>query len=316
MSPSTAGGPPDPVVVCCVKWTPLRPDVDPLDGSVTAGDRRSGVSEADHAALEVALRAADARGLDVVVLCVGPADAEGALRDLLAAGARRAVRVDASGGLDSAVVALALATAVDALHLAPRLVVCGDMSEDRGSGSVPAFLADELGVAQALGLVELDDPGDGAVHAVRRLDGGRRERLLVELPAVVSVEGAVAELRRAPLAGVLAAREVPVEVLAGPGADDATAVRLRPWRPRARVVPAPHGEQALERIVALTGALSDRTPPRTVELAPREAAAAILEQLVAWGYLSSEDAAAAAPEVGVDDATDVVERVGTPPVLG
>ena len=40
-----------------------------------------------------------------------------------------------------------------------------------------------------------------------------------------------------------------------------------------------------ERIVALTGALSERTPPRKVVAEPDEAAEAIVEQLRAWGYL-------------------------------
>jgi putative heme iron utilization protein len=37
--------------------------------------------------------------------------------------------------------------------------------------------------------------------------------------------------------------------------------------------------------VALTGALVDRNPPRTVVLDPSEAADAIVEQLRSWGYL-------------------------------
>ena len=294
-------------VLCCVKWTPLRPDVDPLDGSVETDDRRSGISEADRAALEVALRAASARGLHVVVLTAGPPDAEGALRDLLASGADRALRVDVADELDSAAVARSIAAALAGAGVDPHLVVCGDMSEDRGSGAVPAFLAEELGIAQALGLVELEVGAEGPLRVLRRLDGGRRERLDVPVPAVVSVEGAVAELRRAPLARVLAVRDAPIEVIAGPTTPDPAGVRLRPWRPRARVVPAPEGDHALDRIVALTGALSDRTPPRTIELDPEPAAQAILDQLAAWGYLEAP--------VG-DAAADVAERAGTPPVPG
>ena len=51
----------------------------------------------------------------------------------------------------------------------PALVLCGDRSADRGTGALPAFLAHELGAAQALGLVRLelgDDGGDPA--GVRR----------------------------------------------------------------------------------------------------------------------------------------------------
>jgi len=51
------------------------------------------------------------------------------------------------------------------------------------------------------------------------------------------------------------------------------------------VVEPPTGEHALDRIVALTGALVDRTPPRTVDLEPAAAADAILDQLRSWGYV-------------------------------
>ncbi len=91
------------------------------------------------------------------------------------------------------------------------MVVCGDRSVDRGTGALPAFVAHELGAAQALGLVALEvtaatgRPADLALSADRRLDGGWRERLRVPLPAVCSVEAAGVRLRRASLAGALAA---------------------------------------------------------------------------------------------------------------
>ena len=106
------------------------------------------------------------------------------------------------------------------------------------------------------------------------------------MPAVLSVEGAVSELRRAPLSASLAAREERIEVRSDPRVrGDVPAEQLEPWRPRARVLPAPVGGHALERVVALTGALVDRTPPRTVVLDPADAADTILDQLRSWGYV-------------------------------
>lgn len=297
-------------VVVCVKWTSLRPEVDPLEGTLTADDRRSGISAADRSAVELALRLASARGARSIGLCVGPAAAEPALRELLAAGLDDVVRIDTATQHRSDVVAALLAAAIAELGVHVPAVLCGDQSADRGSGSVPAFLAHELGAAQALGLVELDVSEVGSLRAVRRLDGGRRERLTVPLPAVVSVEGAVADLRRAPLSAVLRAERAELTVLPAPtpvAGDHDDEPRVRPWRPRPRVVPAPRGERALDRIVSLTGALVERTPPRTVELEPTEAADAILDQLRVWGYLSDD---------GPHPAADVLERVDEPPLLG
>ena len=58
---------------------------------------------------------------------------------------------------------------------------------------------------------------------------------------------------------------------------------------------------AFERVVSLTGALEERTPPRVVELAPPQAAAEILRQLHRWGYLT--DAGAAGAEATAAKAT-------------
>ncbi|MFM7068057.1 MAG: putative mycofactocin-associated electron transfer flavoprotein, partial [Actinomycetes bacterium] len=165
------------------------------------------------------------------------------------------------------------------------LVVCGDYSADRGSGSVPAYLAHHLGAQQALGLVEITGAESGTVHGVRRLDGGRREQLVARGPAVVSVEGSVATLRRAPLAATLSAQSAPIEVVAGRPDPHVEPPRTEPWRPRPRHLPAPQGVAAFDRVVELTGANVERTPPRTVELPPGEAARVVLEQLRSWGYL-------------------------------
>lgn len=285
-----------PTIAVALKWVPLHVDVDPLTGSVDADARFAGTSAADRAALEWALGLAGATGGQVVAATAGPSDADALLRDALAAGAVRAVRAEAPADAPSEVVASVLAAAIGPVDL----VCTGDHSLDRGSGSVPAFLAAELGCAQALGLVgvELDPdgsaPGSSAVgaavtvRATRRLDHGRREVLRVAGPAVLSFEGGTAELRRATLAAVLAARSAAIEVTPWTGQPDprVRVTRRAPYRPRPRALPPPGADLSpRERILSLTGALTDRTPPRTVVADTDEAATLVLDQLRAWGYL-------------------------------
>ena len=261
-------------VVVCWKW--VAPD----------GDARwGGVSHADRAALEIGLRLAEAAGLGVTVVSLGGADAEHGLREALAAGVTRAIRIDAPAALRSDVAAAAIARVAGR----PDWVVCGDISSDRGSGSVPAFLAAELGTAQALGLVGIDLPSDagGELHALRRLDGGRREELLVRSPAVLSVEGAVATLRRAALAAELAARSAPIESALGPDGPLESPVLVTAYRPRARVLPPPDGATALERVRALVGT-GESAHGELVTLEPPAAARRILHTLAAWGYLTTD----------------------------
>lgn len=262
-------------VFACLKWTAQEPGADPADVRV------AGVSEADQSALEVALRLAEQLTDErVTVVTVGPRAADRALRDAISCGAAAAIRVDASEEISSDDVAQELAVVV----AGARFVVCGDYSTDRGSGSVPAFLAHRLGVAQALGLITVA-LADNAVRAVRRLDGGRREVLSVPEPCVLSVEGAVADLRRASLRSSLASASAPVDVKPRTTSGSAPSPTLvTPFRPRARTLLPPAGDDALARIRALTDpGGGSAAHGETLTLEPDAAAARILAALREWG---------------------------------
>jgi len=272
------------LIAACLKLVVARPEVDLLSGAVHDDTRFAGASEADRAALETALALGRRWDAPVLAVTAGTTAADTMLRDALACGASRAARVDLDPTAPSETVAHALAGVV----AEATIVCCGDASLDRGSGSVPAYLAAHLGVAQLLGLVGIEaGEQPGTIRGVRRLDGGRREILHALGPAVVSLEGSVARLRRASLAATIAARTAQIEVVPGPP-DGHTPHLTRPtspMRPRARVLPAPKGEPALARIYALTAALTTAAPPETVTLAPGAAADRILSALREWGEL-------------------------------
>ncbi len=256
------------MIAVCVKW---------IGESASAG-----LSAADEAAIEMALRHGEAVHTSVIAVTVGGSKADLGLRAAVACGATTAIRVDAPDDMDSASVAAALAPIV--AH--STAVWCGDYSADRGTGSVPAFLAARLHRQQALGLVgvEFVDP----LRVTRRLDGGRREILRITGPAVLSVEGSIARLRRASLRSALTAQKAEVlpygtpTVLSG----NTSVVAVRPYRPRARVLPAPVGATALDRLRALTDVSAAPQPGETVEAGPAVAADRIIEVLRDWGYLS------------------------------
>jgi electron transfer flavoprotein beta subunit len=344
-----------------MKRVELRAAVDPLTGEVVGDPASAGASPADEAALEWALRIAEERGGIAVAVSVGGPECDAMLREAVAAGAERAVRVpvegDAGDGVPSPVVARALVRAIawvvvgsveelaslmagaavrqagapagdaeadSAGHPAlsngrderPVVMVCfGDASMDRGSGSVPAFVAAVLAIPQALGLVGVglvDSPGAGrprsgetgpagvpgrgsdanavpVLEVERRLDRGRRERLRLTPPFVMSVEAGTARLRRASLQRSLASRTAVVEALPpelfGPEGG-VELIGIEAYRPRTRVVPPPPaGLPARGRIAALTGALHERPASRTLVLDPEAAADELLSTLAEWGEL-------------------------------
>ncbi|MFM2071038.1 MAG: hypothetical protein RLZZ623_1301 [Actinomycetota bacterium] len=266
------------MIAACLKFT--APPGHELDD-----DRFAGISPADRAALEIALRLADVRADHVMVVAAGPRAADRMLRAALACGAATAIRIDSPPDRDSRDTAFELAEAVRGADV----VVCGDYSLDRGSGSVPAFIAHRLSAAQALGLVSLD-PGHASarsIRAVRRLDGGRREVLDVPVPCVISVEGSVASLRRASLRRALQSADAVIESRpAAPAHHAVPAVIVTPFRPRARTLAAPAAADVLGRLRLLTDALGTPAHGETIELAPRASAERILAALHGWGYLT------------------------------
>jgi electron transfer flavoprotein beta subunit len=276
------------LVAALLRPVDLRTEVDPLTGVVTRDARVAALSPSDAAALEHALQLGSAWGARVLALSAGGAEADGPLREAVARGAearRVALRDPYLEDLvrDEQQLARAL---VAGIGERPDLVLCGDRSADRGTGSLPAFVAHELGVVQAPGLVSLALQ-DGVLVAERRLDHGRRELMRVPLPAVCSVEAAGVRLRRASLAAAVSAAEAAVPVVEVPlGPSRVRVLRTGPARPRPRQLPAPTGS-ARERLLALTGALLAHEPPTIVgPVDAPEAADALLDFLVRHGYLS------------------------------
>jgi electron transfer flavoprotein beta subunit len=258
--------------IVLLKLVALQPSIDPLTG-VALRDPHGGLSAADRCALELAVQTGD----EVLALTAGPAAAERVLREALAGGAARAVRIE----LPSAASSLQVARVLAAQVAGPALVWAGDQSLDRGSGSVPAYVAGLLGWAQALGLVAVT-AGD-PLRVQRRLDAGRRERLAVTAPAVLSVEAGVITPRRPTVRALLQAQRAEIAVVhtSPPVPEPGRSV---PFRPRARVLPGPDpGLSARDRLVTLSGALREHQPPRVVHADPEQAADELLTFLRARG---------------------------------
>ena len=275
---------------------PVAPvlEVDWLTGKVRTDPRRPVRTPSDEAACAVGLAVAEALDAELHVIAVAGPAAIDLLRGMLAEGAQHATRIviggddrDAAGPEEqwsSESVAAALALVVEP----SAVVVCGDASGDRGSGTVPGRLAHLLGVPQALCLREVA-VHDGTIAATRRLDGGRRERLEVTGPCVLSVEPSSGTAPRASLPMVLdaAGGSAPVDVVrvevAAARRGDPPGTLSGPYRPRASDIPGPREPHATRRAVEVAGTLSRRDPPEVLRCDPDAAADAILERLERWG---------------------------------
>lgn len=339
-----AGGEPltgsaGPLIVACLRHADPRPEVDPVGGAVRRYPAAAVASASELAALELALRVAEAWHGHVLAVTAGPPAADGTLREALAVGAA-ALRVDwpdadyiTDLAEDEHGLAAALAGAVRERN--PALVLCGDRSADRGTGALPAFLAHELGAAQALGLVSLAADGSQLL-AERRLTAGRRELLRIPVPAVCSVEAAGVRLRRASLGAALAAARaaIPAAAISAaaipatptaaaaprvasaavPAAAAAVAPRVRAgaprrYSPRTREVPPAPAGSARQRLLALSGALAHREPPALIgPVDSGRAASELLAYLRRSGYAARSQEHQLTEQDGGDRAADGGDR--------
>jgi len=144
------------------------------------------INPADLNALELALRARDkSEDVEVIVLGLGPARVDDALREAVARGADRAVLISdpalADLKTDAAGVARLMAAAVEKIGDV-GMVVCGAIALDTGAGELPGRLAEALGWPVLAEVYTIDEITDGVIRCSQRA-----VRVEVDLPALVSV---------------------------------------------------------------------------------------------------------------------------------
>ena len=138
---------------------------------------------------------------------MGPESAVEAVRRALAMGADRGIHIcdDAIAGSDATQTSWVLANALG--HIADtQMVICGDQSSDAGMGSVPATIAEYLGIPALTNVNELSLGDNNLVQAGRTTDGYTYQ-LEAELPALVSVTEQANEPRFPSFKGLMAAKK-------------------------------------------------------------------------------------------------------------
>src|SRR3954471_1967942 len=175
------------------------------------------LNEPDAYALEEALRLKEKHGGEVVVCCAGPARSTQVIREALARGADRAIHVesDALGTADANAVAEALAAAIKDEGV--DLVLTGLQSDDQGFGQVGVVLAEKLGIPHATIIMEVQ-AGDGRLRVKRELEGGWFQWVGLPLPALLTIQSGINQLRYATLKGITAAKKKEIRTLAAPAA--------------------------------------------------------------------------------------------------
>jgi electron transfer flavoprotein beta subunit len=174
------------------------------------------LNEWDDYAVEEAVQIGEENDdVEVVTVTIGPERVEETVRQALAKGTDRAVRVwddslAEADVLDPATKARLIGAVAQKEE--PDLVLSGVQTGDDSFGATGVALAAELDVAWAAVVNTLDlDPEAGVAHVHRELEGGLEELTEVELPAVLTIQTGINEPRYASLRGIRQAQSKPLE---------------------------------------------------------------------------------------------------------
>jgi electron transfer flavoprotein beta subunit len=174
------------------------------------------VSPHEECAVEEAVRLVEREGGGVTVLTLGPPEAAGQLRDMLALGAQHALLLETDGRewgpiATAAAIAAVAAGRADGGGAPFDLLLFGNEAADTGDYQVAVRVAHALGLPCVTGIKQLTRT-DGGLRASREYRG-TREAYDVTLPAVVSVKEGINLPRYPSLPGRLRAKRAKIDIV-------------------------------------------------------------------------------------------------------
>ena len=179
------------------------------DGSgVELANVKMSMNPFDEIAVEEAIRLKETgKVTEIVVVSVGPTQAQETIRTALAMGADRGILVKTDETVEPLGVAKVLKGVVDAEQ--PDLVLLGKQAIDDDSNQTGQMLSALLNWSQATfaSKVELQD---GSAKVTREVDGGL-QTIDVKLPAIVTVDLRLNQPRYASLPNIMKAKKKPLD---------------------------------------------------------------------------------------------------------
>ena len=201
-------------IVVCIKQVPDTAEVklDPKTGTLIRDGVPSIINHDDKAGLEAALQLREKLndGSTVTVVCMGPPQADVALREALAMGADEAHLVSARefGGSDTYATATIIATALRKIGY--DMVITGRQAIDGDTAQVGPQIAEQLKIPQVSYAQELDIVNGEVI--VNRQYEDQYHVLKVQLPCLVTALAELTEPRYMHAGGIVDAYNKEIKV--------------------------------------------------------------------------------------------------------
>src|SRR5688500_8769417 len=205
-------------IAVCIKQVPTRewqPRLNDDKTWIREQDVSYEMNEPDAYALEEALRLREKHGGEVVVCSAGPARVQQVIREALARGADRAIHVedDRLSAADAFTTADALAAAMTDERF--DLVLTGLQSDDQGQAQTGVVLAERLAMPHSTIIMDVQI-SDSSLKVKRELEGGWFQWISMPLPALLTIQSGINQLRYATLKGIMAAKKKEIKKVVAP----------------------------------------------------------------------------------------------------
>jgi electron transfer flavoprotein beta subunit len=254
-------------ILVCVKQVPETEAVISIDQTSqwvsVGGAAASRMNRFDECAVEAAVQIKETlSGTSIHVLSVGSEGSETVIRRAIGMGADHGTHMvmETDGFVDPSTLAAWMATVPEASDA--DLIFCGAMSEDLMQGQVGPLLAECLSLPCATAVVDLKImPTEENIHVEREIEGGYRETVALQLPALLTIQTGINQPRYPSLSNLLRANKLTLNRLhvdtikSSPTLQSVMQV-TPPIKLRAGTLLKGTGEQKAEQLIAI---LSDRS---------------------------------------------------------
>lgn len=186
----------------------VRPKADGSD--VDLANVKMAINPFCEIAVEEAVRLKEAgTATEIVVVSIGPKQAQEQIRTALALGADRGIHVETDANLEPLAVAKALKAVIE--KESPNLVIMGKQSIDGDNNQTGQMLGALTGMPQGTFASEVK-VADGTVAVTREIDGGL-QTVELKLPAIVTTDLRLNEPRYASLPNIMKAKKKPLDTM-------------------------------------------------------------------------------------------------------
>ncbi len=201
-------------IIVCIKQVPDTSEVklDPKTNTLIRDGVPSIINPDDKSGIEAALRIKEQVGGTVTVVCMGPPQADVAIREALAMGCDDGILISGRefGGSDTLATSTIIAAGIKTLDY--DLIITGRQANDGDTAQVGPQIAEHLGLPQVSYAEDIQVENENSIIVKRQYED-RYQKIRIKTPCVITALTELAEPRYMSVSGTVDAYAKEIKVL-------------------------------------------------------------------------------------------------------